>query len=148
MHLICDPAADDIVTKCSTQRAINTVPDAITQGNAKLVVSPAFEKIGKIVRLKAKNYLCHVQNEFPIRALVTNLRECCSQIQFQRFAPFCWADFHPTKMLRHGRMAGHVKLRRGIDVVDGSRLRAVHVWGVRWAWQNAAADLPAVESPN
>ncbi|MEP3301844.1 MAG: hypothetical protein ABJO05_07735 [Roseibium sp.] len=32
------------------------------------------------------------------------------------------ADLHPPKMLRHGRMAGLVKLRRGIRVVDGRRL--------------------------
>jgi hypothetical protein len=64
MHLICDPAADDIVCKSVPQCTINAIPDAITQSNSKLVVTPALKEIGKVIWLKANDYLRHVRNNF------------------------------------------------------------------------------------
>jgi len=50
MHLICDPAADDIIAEGSSQRTVNTISDAIAQSNFKLAVSPTFEEIGEIIQ--------------------------------------------------------------------------------------------------
>ena len=115
-----------VVGRCCRERQLSARWTSAREGFAAPGMNVRYSK-------SPQAHYCHAACQLSAPRCHSNADQDCDTAAAANGSKVRSADLYPPKMLRHGRMTGLVKRRRGIGVVDG---------GQQWA------DLDCAREPS